>query len=85
WRRARTLITDNRPLLDAFAHHLLANEVLEREDIEQLLEQYRAGELGSVEDAEVGGNGSGRADQVEPGVAQLAAAERLESEGSDPR
>ena len=77
WRRAKRLITDNRPLLDAFAQHLLANEVLEREHIERLLADYRAGKLGPA-DGQADANGSAPAHEPEPGVTQLAAAERLD-------
>jgi cell division protease FtsH len=73
WRRAQKLITENRPLLKAFAERLLSNEVLEREDIEEIMAAYRAGTLTPVEAA----NGTSPARQPEPGVAQLAASERL--------
>jgi cell division protease FtsH len=45
WRRADKLIRENRALLDAFAKRLLANEVLERDDIEQLVSEHRDGKL----------------------------------------
>src|SRR5215211_4681954 len=46
-RRATTLLAENRTLLEGFAYTLLDKEVLEREDIERLLEGYRepAGEV----------------------------------------
>ena len=76
WRRAQKLITENRPLLNAFAERLLSNEVLERDDIEEIIAGYRAGTLVTVETA----NGAGPAHEPEPGVAQLAASERLEQD-----
>jgi cell division protease FtsH len=65
-RRATRIVSENRPLLDAFAHTLLDQEVLEREDIERLLAGYRGAGDGAA------------AEQVEPGAARLAASERLE-------
>ena len=73
WRRAVKLITENRPLLNAFAERLLSNEVLERDDIEGIMAAYQAGTLVPVES----GNGTAPARELEPGVAQLAASERL--------
>jgi hypothetical protein len=66
WRRAQTLINENRPLLDAFANRLLANEVLERDDIERLVAEHREGTLTPHEPA----NGSA--------PVRIAASERLE-------
>ena len=40
-RRATNLVAENRLLLEAFAHTLLDKEVLEREDIEKLVEAHR--------------------------------------------
>jgi ATP-dependent Zn protease len=40
-RRALKMVGDNRPLLDSLARTLLENEVLEREDIERLVSDYR--------------------------------------------
>src|SRR6266480_3798082 len=57
WRRAEIIIKENRPLLDAFAERLLSNEVLERDDIEEIVGAYRAGTLVAVETA----NGAGPA------------------------
>jgi cell division protease FtsH len=77
-RRALRIVSENRPLLDSLAHTLLENEVLEREDIEQLVGDYR----GRAEDAAP--NGSGPTVPVaEPGQATVAAAERFESESGD--
>src|SRR5204863_9850613 len=45
WRRAQKLILANRRLLDAFANRLLTNEVLERDDIEEIVAEHRAGTL----------------------------------------
>jgi len=75
WRRAKKLISANRPLLNAFAERLLTNEVLEREDIEQLVADHRAGKLEPVETSV---NGTSPSQEPEPGVAQLAASERLD-------
>jgi cell division protease FtsH len=75
WRRAKKLISENRPLLNAFAERLLTNEVLEREDIEQLVADHRAGTLTPVETSV---NGTSPSQEPEPGVAQLAASERLD-------
>jgi cell division protease FtsH len=66
WRRAQTLISENRPLLDAFAERLLTNEVLERDDIERIVADHRAGELPTEEPA----NGSA--------PVRIVASERLE-------
>ncbi|HYN90947.1 MAG TPA: ATP-dependent zinc metalloprotease FtsH [Thermoleophilaceae bacterium] len=70
-RRAMKVVGENRPLLEAFAHTLLENEVLEREDIERLVAEYR-GERAS--------NGSSPIVPVEPGAARVAAAERIEGQ-----
>ncbi|MBN1530582.1 MAG: ATP-dependent zinc metalloprotease FtsH [Thermoleophilaceae bacterium] len=40
-RRALKLVDENRTLLEAFASTLLENEVLEREDIETIMDAYR--------------------------------------------
>src|ERR671914_1671065 len=50
FRRARDLIMANRPLLNAFAEHLLKQEVLEREDIERLVELHSQGLLDDAHD-----------------------------------
>jgi cell division protease FtsH len=42
-RRALKVVSENRPLLDALARTLLENEILEREDIERLVGEYRGG------------------------------------------
>jgi cell division protease FtsH len=77
-RRALKIVSENRPLLDSLAHTLLENEVLEREDIERLVGDYRGG----------GGDGSnGRSPLVpikEPGAPRVAASESYEGEaGAD--
>jgi cell division protease FtsH len=76
-RRALKIVSENRPLLDALASTLLENEVLEREDIDRLMSEYRDG----------GGDGAnGRSPVVPiagPGQATVAAAERFEDEPSD--
>jgi cell division protease FtsH len=48
-RRALKLVTDHRLLLEAFAFTLLENEVLERDDIEQIMAAYRSGAAEDVE------------------------------------
>jgi hypothetical protein len=67
------MVSENRPLLDTLAHTLLENEVLEREDIERIVGEYR--------DGGGGGDSNGRRRPVvpvaEPGQARVAAAERL--------
>ncbi|HEX8076026.1 MAG TPA: AAA family ATPase [Thermoleophilaceae bacterium] len=75
YRRATKIINDNRPLLDAFAHRLLTNEVMEREDIERMVAEHRAGTLAVPEPIR---NGSAPEVRPEPGVARLAASERLD-------
>jgi cell division protease FtsH len=77
-RRALKIVSENRPLLDSLAHTLLENEVLEREDIDRLVGDYRGG----------GGDGSnGRSPVVpirEPGAPRVAASESYEGEaGAD--
>src|SRR3954469_23410902 len=42
-RRALKMVSDNRPLLETLAGTLLENEVLERDDIERLVTEYRGG------------------------------------------
>src|SRR5215211_2715462 len=70
-RRALKLVAANRPLLEAFALTLLENEVLEREDIDRIVAGYRG---------EADGDGARLARKLEPGPAEVAAAERLEGE-----
>jgi cell division protease FtsH len=79
-RRALKIVQDNRPLLDALAHTLLENEVLEREDIQQLVADYR-GDGG-------GGDTNGKPASpvvpvAEPGAARVAASESYESGAGD--
>jgi cell division protease FtsH len=71
-RRAVRLVSENRPLLEAFAHTLLENEVLEREDIETLVARYRGS----------GSNGRAAAAGAEP--ATLAASERVDQPRGTP-
>ena len=40
-RRALRMVSENRELLEAFARQLLENEVLERADIDTLMERHR--------------------------------------------
>jgi cell division protease FtsH len=75
-RRALKMVNENRELLEALAHTLLENEVLEREDIDRLMAEYRGG----------GGDSNGRSPVVpvaEPGKTRVAAAERLERQPAD--
>ena len=77
-RRAMRMISENRPLLDTLAHTLLENEVLEREDITRLVQEYRDGGPGGDD-----GEPKERFPVVpiaEPGAARVAAAERLEDQ-----
>jgi cell division protease FtsH len=75
-RRAMTIVSDNRELLEALAHTLLENEVLEREDIERLVAEHRASPAPPV---------SGRFAPLEPepGPATVAASERIETQPGD--
>jgi cell division protease FtsH len=78
-RRALKMVAENRPLLESLAQTLLEQEVLERDDIERLVADYRDG----------GGDGGEKNDlppvvPIEPGAARVAAAERLENQpGAD--
>jgi hypothetical protein len=75
-RRALKIVNENRPLLEALAHTLLEKEVLERDDIERLVTDYRGGGDG-------GSNGKHASPVVpvaEPGAARVAASERLEGQ-----
>ena len=81
FRRAQQLIGANRPLLDAFAELLLSNEVLERGDIEEIVQAHHNGTL-EVPAAAANGNGADPSDgdakpRPEPGPARIAASERL--------
>ncbi|MEA2361188.1 MAG: cell division protease FtsH [Thermoleophilaceae bacterium] len=67
YRRAAKLVAENRPLLEAFAHTLLENEVLEREDIERLVSAHK-GQGASR-------NGAPAVHESEPGPAAVAAVE----------
>jgi cell division protease FtsH len=71
-RRATKIVTEHRVLLDALAHTLLVNEVLEREDIDRLVAEHRGGANGSpppVPTVPV---------PVEPGAPTVAATERVD-------
>jgi cell division protease FtsH len=75
-RRALKMVDENRPLLESLAHTLLENEVLERDDIQRLVSDYRGG--GGDDGAS---NGAKRLVPVaEPGKATVAASERLEGQ-----
>jgi hypothetical protein len=66
-RRAMKLVAENRTLLEAFAFTLLENEVLEREDIERMVDAY-TGRAGSRD-------GIPLVRDLEPGPAEIAATE----------
>jgi cell division protease FtsH len=66
-RRAMKLVAENRTLLEAFAFTLLENEVLEREDIQRIVGAYK-GPSASL-------NGDPVVKDLEPGPAEIAAAE----------
>ena len=68
-RRAMKLVSEHRTLLEGFAFTLLENEVLERDDIERLVGSYKG---------ERTGNGRPLIKDLEPGVIDVAAAERVE-------
>jgi cell division protease FtsH len=70
-RRALKMVAENRSLLDALANTLLENEVLERDDIERLVAEYRGGGDDGAS------NGASPIVPVEPGQARVAAAEGL--------
>jgi cell division protease FtsH len=76
-RRAMKLVAENRTLLEAFAFTLLENEVLEREDIERMVAAYRR-PSGSL-------SGAPLVKDLEPGPAQIAAAEAEPPAERDPR
>ena len=61
-RRAARLVAENRTLLEAFAYTLLENEVLERDDIERLVDGYRVDRGGPP--AERSENGSREAARI---------------------
>jgi hypothetical protein len=61
------LVAENRTLLEAFAFTLLENEVLEREDIQRIVGAY-TGEPAAL-------NGDPLVKTLEPGPAEIAAAE----------
>ena len=66
-RRAQRLISDHRPLLDAFAQTLLEEEVLEREDIERIVAELEGVQPQPRRLEPIGGT-----------EARIAAAERLD-------
>jgi cell division protease FtsH len=72
-RRAMTIVAENRELLEALAHTLLENEVLERDDIERLVAEHRAAPAPPV-------NGRFAPLEHEPGRATLAASKRIEGQ-----
>ena len=85
YRRARDMIMANRPLLNAFAEHLLKQEVLERDDIEQLVQAHRDGTLADTHDvSEPDAVIEGVVRELEPGALGLAAAERFEADPEPP-
>jgi cell division protease FtsH len=85
FRRARDLIMENRPLLNAFAERLLNQEVLERDDIERLVQAHREGRLTEAHDvSEPEAEDRGVVRELEPGAPRLAAAERFDSDPEPP-
>jgi cell division protease FtsH len=62
-RRALKLVSEHRPLLEAFAQTLLASEVLERTDIESIVAQYE-GELPQLRRLEPLSNGGAEAPRI---------------------
>jgi cell division protease FtsH len=85
FRRARDMIMANRPLLNAFAEHLLTQEVLERDDIERIVREYHEGTLQvhpTVEGTAVEREADVR--ELEPGAPRLAASERFDPDRSGP-
>jgi cell division protease FtsH len=81
YRRARDMIMENRPLLNAFAEHLLRQEVLEREDIERLVQLHHEGRLDDAHDvSELDAGRDAEVRALEPGAMGLAAAERFEAD-----
>jgi cell division protease FtsH len=74
-RRAMQIVGENRELLEALAHTLLENEVLEREDIERLVAEYRSTPAADIVP---------RFEPLEPGAATVAASRRMEGQpGAD--
>ena len=86
YRRARDMIMANRPLLNAFAEHLLKQEVLERDDIERLVKLHAEGKLTDAHDVsepEPVIEGA-VVRELEPGAMGIAAAERFEADPEPP-
>jgi ATP-dependent Zn protease len=67
WRRARRLIEEHRPALEAIAAELLKNEVLERDMIVRIMEADREGDRAPVAELPTEAQG-----------ARVAASKRLE-------
>ena len=67
------IVGSNRELLEALAHTLLENEVLEREDIERLVAEHRAAPAAPLIDRFAPLD-------PEPGPATVAASERIEGQ-----
>jgi cell division protease FtsH len=86
FRRARDMILANRPLLNAFAEHLLKREVLEREDIEELVKLHHEGRLDDAHDVSGPESDEQAAEvrELEPGALGLAAAERFDADPEAP-
>jgi cell division protease FtsH len=81
FRRARDLILANRPLLNAFAECLLAQEVIERGDIEEFVKAHREGRLQDARDVSEPEVIEGAVvHELEPGAPRLAAAERYDGD-----
>jgi cell division protease FtsH len=78
-RRAMEIVGGNRALLEALAHTLLENEVLEREDIERLVAEHRAAPA-----APAVGRFAPLEPEPEPGPATVAASKPIEGQpGAD--
>lgn len=43
YQRAKTMLQENRPLLDSVAKALLANEVLDEKDLNRICKEYQEG------------------------------------------
>ena len=79
-RRAMKMVGDNRPLLETLARTLLENEVLERDDIERIISEYRDGGGGDASN----GHPPRVVPVSEPGKPRVAASKRLDTQpGAD--
>ena len=74
-RRALRLVSEHRPLLEAFARTLLESEVLEREDIERLVAEHEGAQPSRLRLEPLSGMGGEKP--------RMAAAERIEPATGD--